>query len=722
MSIFARSQWIFDRSVVDRATAYVNFFVPFTHTPHAPLTIHISADANYALYCNETLVDFGQFADYEDRKVYDTIDLAPYARTGENELRILVRSVGADFSTYRLATPGLIFAVYEGDTPVAVSSSETQMAVDESYATDVPRVSPQLGFTYECDLRVPVNRRTRPADLVEKPRFFVPRPVKKLTVTPPVPAKVTAFGSYFEPEKGDYNGFAARIMYAALRCRPLSDLGGADCRRLPNSDGIILNSDEPDADGVYAIVDLGAEHTGVLHFDVEVDEPTELLVGYGEHLDDLRVRCYREWQNFAVRLFLKSGKNTFTGPFLRLGVRYLQLHAATKKIKLNYFGVLDTEYPVNLATNFVCDDHLHNRIYAVACRTLHLCMHEHFEDCPWREQSLYTMDSRNEMLAAYYAFGDFDMARESLRLLAQGLRDDGYLELCAPARVPVTIPSFSAVFAVEVEEYLRFTNDTAFVREILPTLHRIYEHFARRTEEDGGLLKSVATNEIWDFYEWAEGLDGKFGEGTAEADRTHDAPMCAYYSLGLERMAMIEDRLGDPESAAVYRCRKAAIDHRFNEVFWDEAHGAYASFVYHGETIHYAELTNALAVYAGIASKERESRVLAALDAGGMIPISLSHCIYKYDALMKDPAKYAVKVFESVAEIWGEMIGNGATSFYETRRGSDDFNGAGSLCHGWSSVPVVLYFRYALGLSPDNGFRPAPIPCGVPNPKGYLKF
>ena len=34
------------------------------------------------------------------------------------------------------------------------------------------------------------------------------------------------------------------------------------------------------------------------------------------------------------------------------------------------------------------------------------------------------------------------------------------------------------------------------------------------------------------------------------------------------------------------------------------------------------------------------------------------------------------------------MIARGATTFWETEKGAEDFNNAGSLCHGWSAMPV----------------------------------
>ena len=59
-----------------------------------------------------------------------------------------------------------------------------------------------------------------------------------------------------------------------------------------------------------------------------------------------------------------------------------------------------------------------------------------------------------------------------------------------------------------------------------------------------------------------------------------------------------------------------------------------------------------------------------------------------------------VGVFDRIARDWGRMLCEGATTFWETQAGARDFDGAGSLCHGWSAVPIYCYFAYALGLKP----------------------
>ena len=48
----------------------------------------------------------------------------------------------------------------------------------------------------------------------------------------------------------------------------------------------------------------------------------------------------------------------------------------------------------------------------------------------------------------------------------------------------------------------------------------------------------------------------------------------------------------------------------------------------------------------------------------------------------------------------GCMLALGATSFWETIDGGDAFSKAGSLCHGWSAVPVYFWHKYA-------AYRPA---------------
>ena len=66
----------------------------------------------------------------------------------------------------------------------------------------------------------------------------------------------------------------------------------------------------------------------------------------------------------------------------------------------------------------------------------------------------------------------------------------------------------------------------------------------------------------------------------------------------------------------------------------------------------------------------------------------MSYFILKAESLLG-----CKSILEDAKEFYGGMLSRGATSFWETERGADDFDLAGSLCHGWSAVPIWVYWN-----------------------------
>lgn len=166
-----------------------------------------------------------------------------------------------------------------------------------------------------------------------------------------------------------------------------------------------------------------------------------------------------------------------------MGGRFLQVEC-DEPFKIDAIGLQGIEYPVT-EIPFVVGDSLQQKIYDVSVRTLKLCMHEHYEDTPWREQALYCFDARNQMLCGYCAFCEFTFPKANLNLIAQACRKDKLLPICFPSSIDLTIPSFSLHYIIAVEEYLRFSGDVDFVKTIYPRLCEIVDVFTDRLE--GGL-------------------------------------------------------------------------------------------------------------------------------------------------------------------------------------------------------------------------------------------
>ena len=173
-----------------------------------------------------------------------------------------------------------------------------------------------------------------------------------------------------------------------------------------------------------------------------------------------------------------------------------------KPINIRYIGVRSVDYPINIKPNFLKDE-TRRKIYDTSLRTLRACMHEHFEDCPWREQALYTLDARNEMLAAYCAFDDFKFIRSNLSLISHGVREDGLLCICYPSGMDFPIPFFSLAYAIQLAEYVDRSGDVSILNETFDAVSRVMNTFISRIDENG--LIDAFPFPYWNFYEWTDG-------------------------------------------------------------------------------------------------------------------------------------------------------------------------------------------------------------------------
>lgn len=692
-SVFYGAKWIWLKDY-NKPNVYVTFFEKtYIDDISGEYKFYISVDSNYAVYINGNLAGTGQYADFPEYKVYDELDISDKLTAGQNDIRIDCYHQGEDSSTGRLETAGVIFRLARYGETLLISSESTTAAPKTEYdmGQTVEFVSGQLGYSFRYDSRrTAAKTDMSPACVINKPTELYPRPIKKLTIYDNAPSLLTVRGTFAETS-GETT--AQRMQYAALAFRD------PNIRQKLPCDGITIEGNS--SDGVFAVIDLGEENTGFLSLDIALPRDAEVLVGWGEHLEDMRVRAYVGGRNFCASYYGKAGRNSFVNPFRRLGLRYLQIHVYAPSFVLYYAGIRPTIYPVTDNISFRCADNLHNKIYDVSVRTLLMCMHEHYEDCPWREQALYTMDSRNQMLCGYLSFREFEFAKASLRLMALSIREDNMLELCAPARIPITIPSFSAIFLTQVYEYLLHSGDCSFALLMLPVLRRIADEFIRRIDPETGLIACFKEAKYWNFYEWQDGLSGSISGSVDDDNVTYDAPLNAFVSFGLRSLSDTLRILGMDSDAGYYNAVRFQLNTAIDSVFWNAAKGVYASYLRHGEIFHYCELTQSLIVYADICSSERLDSVLGSLAGGSLINVTISYSIFKYDALMRRSVKYARFVFSHIAEKWGYMLYNNATTFWETIVGAPDFGNAGSLCHGWSAIPIYFYFKYALGNTGD---------------------
>jgi len=331
-------------------------------------------------------------------------------------------------------------------------------------------------------------------------------------------------------------------------------------------------------------------------------------------------------------------------------------------------------------------------------------MHEHYEDTPWREQALYANDARTQALCGYYAFGETQFPASSFSLLGHGLREDGFLELTAPARPKVTIPSFSLVWMLAVRDHYLFSGDRGLAEAFLPRIQSMLQAFLDERRE--GLLPLRQAQGIWHFYDWVQGMSG-YTPADFERGLEADCPLNCFLILALDAVQQIQGWLGEGVSETVHFAEAAQqLRECVAEAFWSKEEGIFLTTRETPQCLH--ELTQGLAVLAGVGSAAMRSAALERLSRNdsGLVEVGLSQSLYTMEALMSNKAQYGATVLERIDRVRGGMIRTGSSMVWETIRGASDFSNAGSLCHGWSAVPLYIYYAHVLGIRPlEPGFR-----------------
>lgn len=730
MDVTAR--WIWLNADTESVNQYLHFHRRFTlHRRPRRAILQLAVDTQYALFVNGQEVPGRAFSDYPRHRSVDRHNLAPYLVAGANSIAILAYFFGRDNSEYRKGQPGLIVQL-DSEGERLVSNREWRVRPSPGFVSGpVETVTHQMGFTVQFDARheddwtaagyrpgrgwTPAVELAGPTDGYWKQ--LERRRQGQLIQGPLLPGNPIAQGDIIRPP-------AAQTMTPSLAFA--ADFKRAVCPTTDTPYPLQIPPPSAPANGRLILVDLGVESFGLFHLDVEAPAGTVIDISHGEHIEDLGVRATPGYRRFGDRYICRAGRNRFTLPFRRFGGRYLELHILnfSRPLTLHALGLFPVSYPLTESGAYASPDRLMQSIRTTAIRTLRLCMADHYMDCPWREQSLYAYDSRNQALYGYYAFGEYTYPVQSFRLLGWGKRPDGFLELCAPARVPTCIPIFPLVWISAIRDHYLFSGQPTLFREFRNTAAGLLRKFLDHRDTKTGLCNIF--DGYWAFYEWTDGLSHK-PEPTFTPDGKFrlDAPHNLYVVEALRAFADLLEFEGERDTARAYRSEIARISRAIHRVFWDPDRQYYASYADRLSRWHYAVGIQGLALTQGVCPKPLQAGLQRRFLADpALIPVTLSAMFYAWQALLNAPEAGQKILIENCVQSFGTMVLSGATSLWEVIGGGPDFRMAGSFCHGWSAAPIWLQQAYILGVRPlSPGFRTfivQPHPCGLPCAHGAI--
>jgi len=629
MKVFESAKWIWLHNE-NREDEYVEFRFPLVYNGEKSVKIRLSCDGDYTLFVGGRYGASNQYGDYEHYKIYDEIDITNTLKKGENTLDILVWHFGRNSQRYLLAKAGLIFEIEKDGEIVLCSNESIPCRLSSAYRNGYKKlVTRQLGFSFYYDATKEDQGEFVSPVIVEKNCTFYPRQTDRLTV------------------------------------------------------GKRMNGNILKSEGNYYLVDLGQEQVGLATLSFASQTEQKILVAWGEDLQNGHVRRIIDDRDFSFEYFAKKGKNEYTNYMLRLGGRYLEVYAENP-IDVEYIGVYPQAHHV--AEKPAClQDPLDQKIYDVCVHTLKMCMMEHYVDCPWREQCLYAFDSRNQILCGYYAFenGNLDYVRSNLALMNQDRYPSGMLSICFPCGADLTIPSFTLYYTLEVKEYLEYSKDYAFAREVAPRIFTYMNLFLSNRVENGLVSRFAGANN-WNFYDWTKYADG-------EKEIVPDAQVNMLTVMALRSLKRI--------------CELGGVEYPYGDIDGEIAKATYQAFYDQEEKAfsvtqggkEFTELVNAFAIVFDIVQGDEAYALGQRLANGEFMSCTLSMKCFTYDALLKlDFAKWQGHVLDEIRKTYKMMLDHGATSFWETKDGAIAFDNAGSLCHGWTAIPIYYFHKFGM--------------------------
>jgi hypothetical protein len=388
--------------------------------------------------------------------------------------------------------------------------------------------------------------------------------------------------------------------------------------------------------------------------------------------------------------------------------RYVGLTVTTGDVPLRIRALRHrfTAYPYDVAAEFACSDPRLEGIWRRSLRTMRLCSHETFEDCPYYEQMQYAGDTMITSKIALFTTGDGRLTKQSLHHFDWSRLSDGLTQSRFPSRLVQIIPSWSLHWITTARDYVYCTGDLATVRELLPGMRAVLDWFRRHGDADG----LPARLPYWNITDWCPWWPRGVVPGAA------DGPTCiisAQYILALDEAADLIRLAGGTQEAAALASEAGALREKLHARFWSEAEGLYFDRPGGPEISQYG---NAWAIVCGAASPAVRARVLQRFPTDAKLaPGSFFWWHTGFRAL--DQAGVYDRMLEFLGP-WHEMVDYGLDTFVEEN------SYWRSLCHAWSAHPALEFLTRILGVTPRTpGFAEidiVPHCCGLTHARGKV--
>lgn len=532
-----KAQWIWTNNNAPAPNSWVALRHEVLLSPtDEHIYAHISADTKYWLWINGEMVVFeGSYTggpspvkasprvdEYSiaSNKYYDTVDIKPYLKQGNNTIAALVWYYGDEGrkGTHVSTSKGGFIFQTEVDGQLIISDENWKATNHRAYQ-EIAKVPPYriAAWSVNYDARQDLADWTNTA-------WYLPSfddsewPIAKTMGRP--------------PRAPFYELYPSEIPI-------LNDFGLANCSNFTNSDFPFVSDGKP----IECELDFNKNVTP--YFDIEADADLQIKIDSNMRLNTIKTFYTTKAgrQQFESYSWLNARGLKYTIP------KGVIVHG----LKYRWTGV------GTAPGHFESSDNWYNRIWQMAENTLYICARDNFMDTPDRERGLWIGDVADQASYLFYSMDKpgRDLLKKSILVtLAFSDSESGVFAGLGPGRFR-ELPAQSLQFIEQgIWHYYYNTGDIGTLAFAYPFVHKYLTLWELK---ENGLATFRSGH--WKWTDWGP-------QETVDFDAIQNA---LYYSaLVAARKMAIE--LNDNTNMAFYNKRIQSIQQAYQKEYWQDGY------------------------------------------------------------------------------------------------------------------------------------------------------
>ncbi|MGN0107310.1 MAG: sugar hydrolase [Hominilimicola sp.] len=451
--------------------------------------------------------------------------------------------------------------------------------------------------------------------------------------------------------------------------------------------------------GDKVCLDFGNHYVGYITLHISSagsppDAPLFLKLKFGENATEItdqsedydgwisRSWIQEEWIHIDVLPAVITLPRRYAMRFLEITVidSSMKYQAVIDKAEFKAVSSVDGASILDLDTN----DEMIRKIDRASIKTLEDCMQDVFEDGPKRDRRLWIGDLRLQALANYATFKNYDLVKRCLYLFAGTRMENGAVGACLftePANIvdDTYLYDYALFFVPILLDYFKESGDRETALDLWDVAYRQLEIGIERMGEDNIVIDGGA--DFWCFLDWKEGLNKQAGG---------QAVLIYCLRNGIELGGLLGKDVSYLEKKLDAAVRAA------KDILWDKEQKFFVS----GSEKQISYASQVWMILAGVFDKETNRDLLKRLvELDPKIDMVTPYMYHNFVMAFIECGEY-VEAMKYIKSYWGEMINDGADTFWELYNpknknespyGSSIVN---SYCHAWSCTPTYIFRKY----------------------------